>query len=377
MTGLLGRLLPLFTGPRRVEDLFTEAVARLFERRPDLCLGWLEEAGLLSGGRTPMQEGTRVRVSTQRRLVSLDHHDTDSRPDLLIEVRTPAAEGADDGEAVVDAVMVESKIGSTEGRDQLRRYAEHLDAMGGFGGKTLAYVTRAHDPKDEDGILAGLDVPVTFKQLRWHDFYRFLHKRVEKDAMVEEVMLFMEEQGMAKSYRFSTADLAALSGMPRAFEIMEETLGDEVKAELEAFAGNKSKHETISSMIGNNVRYVVVAPLHGWDLFSYVGYRLRTSDGYPLAYVNLQTRPGAVRREVSIAAMRKLASRDGWEGYGLDNPKAWAGVRRTLSLAAVLGEEDHVAAVKRFFVESVCRLRGELTAFKKEHPELLWEVPNA
>ena len=62
-------------------------------------------------------------VSSQRRLVSLEHHDTASRPDLLIEVHGPAPEGpTDDGETVADVVMVESKIGSWEGQAQLRRY---------------------------------------------------------------------------------------------------------------------------------------------------------------------------------------------------------------------------------------------------------------
>jgi hypothetical protein len=130
-------------------------------------------------------------------------------------------------------------------------------------------------------------------------------------------MAFMEEQGMARSYRFSTTDLATLSGMPRAFELMEETLGGEVKAELEAFAGSRSWHETISAMSRTNWRYVILAQLHGRDLFCYVGYRLRTSDGYPLAYVNLQTQPGALGREASIAAMKKISLLHGWESYRL------------------------------------------------------------
>ena len=48
MTSLLGRLLPLFIGVRRVEDLFTEAVARLFERRLEHCLSWLGSLGFVS-----------------------------------------------------------------------------------------------------------------------------------------------------------------------------------------------------------------------------------------------------------------------------------------------------------------------------------------
>jgi hypothetical protein len=123
--------------------------------------------------------------------------------------------------------MVESKIGSKEGSEQLGRYAEHLDVMAGFDGKALLYVTRTYDPKDEKAILAGLRNNVRFKQLRWHDFYRFL-QGAEKNALVEELMTFMEEHGMARSYPFSITELAALSGIPRAFEIMEETPGGAV-----------------------------------------------------------------------------------------------------------------------------------------------------
>ncbi len=84
MTSLFGRMLPLFTGVRRVEDLFTEAVARLFERRPDICLGWLESLDLISISEDDQQR--HVRVSTQRTFVRLDEHETDSRPDLIVEI---------------------------------------------------------------------------------------------------------------------------------------------------------------------------------------------------------------------------------------------------------------------------------------------------
>lgn len=78
--------------------------------------------------------------------------------------------------------------------------------------------------KNKEEILSGIGGNVRFEQLRWHDFYRFL-LTVEKDVLVEEVMAFMEEQGMARSYRFSPTELIALSGVPRAFEIFDETLG--------------------------------------------------------------------------------------------------------------------------------------------------------
>lgn len=310
-----------------------------------------------------------MRVSSQRSFAPLVHHDTASRPDLLVEVYGPPREDFEESARPVDVVMIESKIGSGEGHEQLKRYAEHLDAMVGFGGRALLYVTRAYDPKDEGDVRGGVGDNVRFKQLRWQDFYRFLHERAEKDALVEEVMTFMEEQGMATSYRFSATDLAALSGIPRAFELMEETLSGKVKAELEAFTGSKSNHETVNAMLRSNVRYVVQAPVRGWDLSCYLGYRLRTSEDYPLAYVTLHLRSGGAGREASLAALRRIAGSNGWEGSGLEESEPWARVLRTMSLAKVLPKEDHVAAVKEFFVESVRQLGEELAAFKKPLPE--------
>ena len=232
MTSLLGRLLPLFIGARRVEDLFTEAVARLFERRPELCLSWLNDLDLI----TPVSEEDRrcIRVTTQKPFVALEEHGSGSRPDLIVEVFQAAKDS--ELESSSEVVMIESKIGSWEGEDQLQRYAGHLSNMPGAS-RTLLYVTRAYDPKDKNEILSGID-DVCFEQLRWHDFYRFL-QTVERDALLEEVMAFMEEQGMARSYRFSTADLIALSRVPRAFEIFDETLGGEVKTALESLAGSR------------------------------------------------------------------------------------------------------------------------------------------
>jgi hypothetical protein len=375
----------LFPDSVPLEDLFTEAIVRLFETRPELCISWLKEADLLSTDPTTELDERYARVKSQRLLDSLGHHDSASRPDLLIEIHRSSGEDSKVSGSVAEVVMVESKIGSKEGPEQLRRYAEHLAQMPSVNGNFLLYVTRDYDPKDPAEILYSLDDEVSFKQLRWHDFYRFLQK-VEKDALVEEVMAFMEEQGMARTYRFSTADLMALSGVPRSFELLDETLGGEVKAELESFAGNKIKREGHALWeIRTHRRYYTWATLHGRDLFCGVGYQLSKveqsahasilripADGYPAIFAFLEAQPGAVGREASVAAMKKIALDEDWELYNADNPTGWVGVRRIRNLATLLSEEDHVAAVKSFFVESIRQLREELTTLKKEHPDLPW-----
>jgi PD-(D/E)XK nuclease superfamily len=363
---LLGRLLPLFTGARRVEDLFTEAVARLFERRPELCLAWLDDLEVITSG--PKENRRRIHITTQKTFLALEEHDSGSRPDMIVEVYE-TSEGTD-LEGLIEVVMIESKIGSAEGEDQLKRYASHLSDMSGTR-KTLVYITRAYDPKDEQEMLSEVG-GVCFKQVRWHDFYRFLQS-AETDTLVEEVMLFMEKQGMAQTHRLSTADLLTLARMPRAFEIFDETLGDDVKAELESFAGTKVKGQTHGvNHIRWHWRYIIIASLHEWDLFCFVGYTMDDPEEHPGITVNLESRPNAIARETSVTAMRRMVERRDWEGYDLDSPSDWAGVCRWVSLTELLAEEDHVAAVKRFFIESIGQLKDELTDFKKSHPELPW-----
>lgn len=368
MTSLLSRLSKLFPESVPLEDLFTEAVARLFERKPDLCLAWLREEGAIPPAESENPSEEIVRVSSQRPFNSLEYHETASRPDLLIEVYGASEED----EATANVAMLESKIGSGEGEGQLRRYAEHLHGMPSFDSRTLLYVTRGYDPKEPEEILTGLDDQVSFKQLRWHDFYRFLDQ-AEPDALIEEVMAFMEENGMARGYRFSASDLMALSGVPRAFEIFDETLDSEVRAELESFAGNKMMRGSIENDLRRIRRYVIRAPLHPQrGIFCAVGYSMFTPGTYPAARVALVASPNAEGREMFISVMKEIASKEGWDGYILDNPSEWVQVSREPSLISLLSEEDHVAAVKQFFIESIHQLREELTAFKKEHPELPW-----
>jgi hypothetical protein len=155
--GLFSRLLRLHTASVPLEDFFTEVVAHLFTTSPQTCLEWIERAQLSDS------KYDQVHVSTQYVLDPLEHYIIGSRPDMLIELSDKQN---------TDAILIESKIGSREGSEQLRRYAELLHAMPDIKGKTLVYITRDFDPKSREEILTNLGGgSVRFVQLRWHDFY--------------------------------------------------------------------------------------------------------------------------------------------------------------------------------------------------------------
>lgn len=381
MTSLLGRILHSFPNSLQRENLFTEAVAHLFEMRQQLCLTWLKEEKLIGlvGTKEVAQEYTDI--VTQKWFAPLENHGNKaSQVDLFIRVHRILEEsfGADD--AVPDVVMVESKIDSREGEGQLRRYAEHLDRMANVGSKTLVYITRRFDPKAPEKITDGLD-SVEFKRLHWHDFYRFLAALDDKqeDALVKEVLAFMEEEGMARVGRFSMMDLMALSGIQRALEIIDETLDEEIRGELESLAEHPTKHrldgrDFVKQIRGDNGYWINAYITQDGGLGCYVGYQLGNTDGSPRAEVGFWAYPNDLGKDVAGAVVKRISNRDGWQRIDLNQPepKSEYEVRRDTSLAGFLQANNHVAAVKSFFVESIQQLREELTQFKKEHADLPW-----
>jgi hypothetical protein len=370
MTSLLERLLQRFPSVK-VENLFTEAVAWLFETRPEVCLGWLKDANLLPPERSERTSDAEVRISTQTLFRRLEHHSTDSRPDIVIEVHWSAGE-----EAVKDVVIIESKIGSREGTgQQLRRYAEHLVEMADFDSRTLLYMTRGYDPKIKSAILSGLDDRVCFEQPRWRDFYDFIEREEAQDAIVREVMTFMEEKHMAGGSRFSDSDISAISGVLRAFEIFYETLDEEVRAELGLLAGHNVKRSLSGpGQIVEDEGYFVSAPLTDKrDLYCYAGYVTSAHEGYPTVYVSLEAWPEVAGREAWVAAMARIAIHDGWQVDVSADPEVGPSAWREKSLASFLPEKNQTADVKHFFIESIHQLREDLAAFQKERPDLPWD----
>ncbi len=356
--GLFSRLLRLHSAPVPLEDFFTEVVAHLFNASPRTCLRWLEHTRLSES----KQE--QVHVSTQHPLDPLEHHVAGSRLDMLIEL----SDGRNS-----DVILLESKIGSREGEEQLRRYAELLDAMTGFRGKTLVYITRDFDPKNRDEILANTEgSSVYFVQLRWHDFYLFL-KAQPKTMLIDEILLFMEERGMARSNQFDAVDLLSLSNMLKALNMMDETMSGEVSAKFEAVTGSLQSRVNILNQLKEHKRYLLYSFLHeGWSFWCGLGYHLPSAGvtEYPTVDLFVEVLSGSNLRHEIVNAMEEIARHRGWYSTNLGNLSAgWSRVGRGRSLQDFLSGPDHVAEIKKFFIESL----DELQEIKEQYPHLPWD----
>jgi PD-(D/E)XK nuclease superfamily len=355
---IFSRLLKLHNGNTPKEDFFTELVAYLFSTNKEILYDWLKYLDLPSP-----EISLDAHVRTQQTFECLTHHDSDSRPDIVIEL----VDGTDQ-----DIIFIESKIGSQESPGQLKRYAEILDKLPGFRNKILVYITHDFEPKDKTAILAGIPDPkVVFKQARWHQFYQFL--KTQTDTMlVEEIIKFMKEHQMAHNNQFSSIDLIALGNFTNSLKLMEQTMSGEISAKFKEVLGSIAPmRATAFTQLQKHDRYLMYSSLQErW--WCGLGFMLNTSSptDYPTVFLMLQIDPKSLRRAEIIRAMKDICSnQSNWKGYDLDNSRAWSSLVLGRSLQSFLSEEDHIAAIQKFFRESL----DGLNEIKSKYPNLPWD----
>ncbi len=378
---LLSRLLRFQGGTVSLEDFFTEIFAHLLSAYPNLCLAWLDQAGVL-----PVNEKySHINITTQRSFDALEHHQHSSRPDVIIEL----SEGFL-AEAIIeqhsdempvqptDVVFIESKIGSREGEDQLKRYAEHLSSIPDIRRRRLMYITRDYDPKDVNEIVSGLQgsvVSIEFLQVRWHEFYRMLtdyrSALLPDSDLIQEVLIFMTQNGMSQTNRLSATDIVILSGITRMLAFMRETLSGEFEARLREFSGTKvaSGPMALRQLAGHN-RYFIYTYMNS-DFWVGGGFYLRQDepDDYPWLSVHLEVGPKHESRGAIINAMRSFAADcSRCYPYALDNPSAWSGLEWAIDLREVLTAEDHMAAARTHFLKAL----DDVARMREQYPDLPW-----
>ena len=353
---LFTRLLKLHTGSVPLEDFFTELVAYLFEMNKEILYDWLIDIGI-----SDVNNYSDVYISTQKEFDPLDGDASGNRPDVVIELI------ADNS---CDIIFIESKIGSMAGLDQLQRYAKVLDRMPNFRNKFLFFITRNFEPKDKAVILEDIPTsPVQFKQLRWHQFYRFL--RSQPDTMlVQEIILFMEKYNMAHNNQFSSVDVITLVNFTKSLKIMEEIMWGKVSAEFKSVLGAIRNRASALTHVQAHGRYLMTTYMSGW--WCGLGFILNTEDltGYPRVCLILEVAPSSPHRAEIIAAMKDIAKKDGWESRYLGDSNAWASVVREKSLQDFLSNVDHVISIEEFFLQALIELRD----IRREYPNLPWKT---
>ena len=346
-----------------LEDFHTEIVAQTLRNSSALTLAWLNGIGA-----TNLPAAAHIEISTQQTFEALPGHATASRPDIAIRL---AAGGKK------ELILVESKLPSTQGFDQLQRYAEHLQAAeqsGAFTKTCLVFITRDHEEAAMP-LLSNPQFKLIFLRTRWFQFYRYLKAHANGDSLVKELMLFMQENRMSLGNQFRSTDLVALENFLGAKALMDETLQGEVTDATRRIHGSVTKLKKALDELRDEHRYI----LSSWGdaTACLVGYWLphENPDEPIWVGVRVYSVPGAAIHDDVIAAFRGWLEKTGgaWSARRLDEANAWGCIYKGEPIQALMGGADHVRATKDYLLS----LLKEVEAFRNAYPALHWGVPAA
>ena len=174
------------------EDYFTETFVAVIKKYDELRIAlfaWLAEEEL--------QDIQSVRIETQRRFTIPDSGNS-RRPDIWME--------ATDTAGARHWIIVENKIDSGEGENQLADYAKVLEGALGLKSRTLVYITKYSSGTDHRS-----NEKVKFKHLRWSKVFNFLQSELQdandRQELAVELLRLMEDWNM--DGKLSTAHLRA------------------------------------------------------------------------------------------------------------------------------------------------------------------------
>lgn len=330
-----------------LEDFLTEIFAEVFEDTDMLISFYNTFAGINLIG------PTHIEITTQKTYPKLSNHDTDSRPDLVIQFR-------DSGNNYL--TFFENKFEASEGYQQLNRYSDHLNVFKAKGYHTrLFYVTRYDDVKSNMKIT----------QIRWYMIYNWL--KTNSNTFINKVIRFMEEIHLNETRRFLPQDIYAIQNMDRLQKMMDECLDGPVDETMTKLFGRALGWSNRQVQLRDKYRYFKINDQGNWHTRIGCGFYL-TEEDYPLVSVMFEVSPTYPERPEAIKAMKwflkNVATQSIWEAYNLDDSTKWSGICCDVNLLGFLKEDDHINAIQKFFIDKL----NSLYLIKQQYSHLNWKV---
>ncbi len=340
---LFTNLLNLHSENKPLEDFFTEIIAYFLDINHDILIAWLKHESIICD-----ENEITINLSTQESYQPLKHHHSGSKPDIVIKLEHYTQ---------TDIIFIESKIGSTEGWEQLQRYAEILSSLSYPQQRTLVYITRDYEPKEE---IQKLTPNVKFFQLRWYQFYSFL-KKYETDTLAKEILTFMEIHRMSHNNQLSPVDLLTMVNFNKTLNFMESTLSEEVEHKFKNAFGHVTKGRPSMTQWTSKNRYIIYNHFDRWNCWCGLGYFNLNPENlteYPYLGICLEVSTGFKEHPKFVEVMQQVVNKypNKWTSYITIDPK-WPSIFYRKSLQEFLSQPDQLSSIKSFFIESIHELQ--------------------
>ncbi|MDZ7935689.1 MAG: PD-(D/E)XK nuclease family protein [Emticicia sp.] len=274
-------------------------------------------------------------IKSQESFEKLLKHECDSRPDLSIYFEN-------------NVIFIESKVDSTEGNWQLQRYAEHLIQFPDTTSKTLVYLTRDYENK-EDISLFCKNNDVKFIRLRWYNIYEFLKEFKQKELIID-TLKFMENLGLSSNNQFNSVDFLTLNNFYRVRKMLDECMYGKAQEEFKKISNDKiSQNSTALTQLRDHNRYILWADMKN---SIWIGYGFWFNQDYPEIQFVIEIPPKSPVRNEIIKVFRQILNETSskWKSYNIDNLD-WSGIYLKCSLKDIISKENHIQTIQNTFFD--------------------------
>ena len=309
-------------------------------------------------------EKAKINIATQETFEKLDGHSTASRPDISIRL---------EANGKTELIFVESKLPSTQGVDQLQRYADHLaieQKKKSLAKASLVFITLNYEAAAALVVVNSQFQPA-FYSTRWFQFYQHLKAHVNGDGLARELKLFMEENRMSLGNQFRSTDLVAMENFLSAKALMDETLNGEVSDSAWEILSNVSTLKKAPNQLRDHHRYVIYAGFGRWDFECLIGYWFPSQNPDEPVWVGitLGSNPNSEIGKTAIEAFRGWVKKSGnsWSTEQIDD-SGWSEIHKCKPIQTFMVGADHVRAIKDHLLSSL----EEVREFKAAFPNLAW-----
>lgn len=343
------------------EDFMTELLAYILKNHTEVLLSLLIEFNVIESN----LDISNLYVDTQYTIKDKENG-YGSRPDIIIKFK--------DYNKNQYFILIENKIDSKEGTNQLSRYFSFLEEQSKNGKiATLIYLTKNYDSKEfNEDMLEGPYNQVKFIQIRWWQLYQIL-KKYQEVEIIGETLKFMKERGLSMSRRFSIMDINALMSINRIKEMLLESLSGPVEDKYNLVTGTKYSITSADSELRNTGRYIYMSNQKEWfwiGIGYWIGGKL-INEGYPDLRVIVGIKPYHEERENVINAFKEFSySNKLWPNFGLEYEQNWGGIWRKISLKEFVSGDDHIEEIQQWFLEGL----KDIEEFKNIYPQLPWKT---
>jgi len=280
-------------------------------------------------------------VRTQECLSKIKDHPIDSIPDITIRFKHQEKKYT---------IFFENKIDSSTHDNQLERYKDHL--LNEDSERYLIYLTKLYAPADMKN-----NCNIKFIRIRWYQIYQYL-KEFDDNYLLKQFITFMEDEKMNQSRIFTPEHLIGLRYYQEINSMMKEV-----------FVGNfqsDKKEQSIKKIMEKSFDFDIKAKAPHYDEGN-SDYRLvgKKNDIYIFCAFNFKdinvtytccevvlTTNGKDKEKIND----RLVFFDDFKNefhIVREESKNWRGIRLRKYLNEIIGSDDDIYAIQKFFEEGL------------------------